>query len=107
MKEGKRLGRRLTEEEAKSLMDKMNRVGGSCLWIRESMFNHSCTANCTWSQIGDHKFVRTNRPVEPGEGLCIPYVGLDENFEKRSATFRNWVRPGVGFLCACSLCNLL
>jgi tetratricopeptide (TPR) repeat protein len=81
--------------------------GGSGLWIQESMFNHSCTPNCTWSQIGDHIFIHTARAIKKHEELCITYVGLETSYLERKEKFQNWIRPGLGFKCACEWCCLL
>ncbi|KAJ4455727.1 hypothetical protein PAPYR_9219 [Paratrimastix pyriformis] len=45
----------------------------SGLWGPPSQFNHSCAPNCTWEVVGDFMFVRTIRPVEAEEELCVSY----------------------------------
>lgn len=108
-KEEQQLGRQPSEEEAKAILVKHghDHGGGSGLWIQESQFNHSCIPNSTWSQIGDHMFIRTTRQVQRGEELCISYTAAELSYSKRCEIFQNWVRPGVGFQCACDLCHLL
>ncbi|KAL3915104.1 MAG: hypothetical protein SGILL_005802, partial [Bacillariaceae sp.] len=81
---------------------------GSGLWLNESLFNHSCTPNCTWKPIGDQMFVWTTRVVQPGEELCISYTDLKEtSFSERKETFANWIQPGVGFSCQCDSCHVI
>jgi tetratricopeptide (TPR) repeat protein len=70
-KEECKKGRSLTGDETRCLHDKNLFGSGSGLWLRESMFNHSCTPNCEWSQIGDQMFIRCTRPILAGEELSI------------------------------------
>jgi tetratricopeptide (TPR) repeat protein len=79
---------------------------GSGVWIKESMFNHSCTPNCTWSQIGDHMFISTTREVKKDEELCILYSPLEKSHDERTEIFQNWIKHNVGFVCACDHCHL-
>ena len=100
--------RPLTEPEVHKINSmESNGVG---LWINESLFNHSCTPNCTWNEIGDHMFMRTSRPVKAGEELCITYTGLQESYSERKRIFEHWApQQGSkgGFVCACDWCNLM
>ena len=77
---------------------------GNGIWLRESLFNHSCTPNCTWAIVGDHMFIRTTRPVEEGEELCISYVAQNQSFDERTKLFERWTGPGNGFECRCQWC---
>jgi hypothetical protein len=77
------------------------------LWITEAMFNHSCAPNCTWSQTGDHMFIRSVRPIRLGEELCISYSGHDDCYDERKNRFRDWIAKGVGFECQCTVCTAL
>lgn len=99
--ERRRQGPSWTESEAKKLKN------GSGLWLRESMFNHSCIPNCTWAQIGDQMFIRSARPIMSNEELCISYLFHSFGFQKRQQVFANWTKPGKGFTCACEWCHLL
>mmetsp|Transcript_18402 Transcript_18402/g.46290 ORF Transcript_18402/g.46290 Transcript_18402/m.46290 type:complete len:608 (-) Transcript_18402:357-2180(-) len=75
--------------------------GGICL--NESLFNHSCVANCSWSLVGDHMFIHSTRAIAKGEELCIRYRA-GSSFEDTGKAFRNW-GIGGGFQCLCSRCT--
>eukprot|EP00978_Attheya_sp_CCMP212_P032131 scaffold123972_cov51-Attheya_sp.AAC.2 len=100
-------GRPLQESELKEIVGTKQFETGSGVWLKESMFNHSCTPNCAWGQIGDHMFVRATRDILDGEELFISYVPLDESYVKRKEIFGNWGRCGEGFECACEFCHLM
>lgn len=85
-----------------SLADKSKEVAG--LWLRPSMFNHSCIPNCAYFIIGDFHFIITNRPVSIGEELTIPYCDLRISFADRCKIFKNW-NNGDGFDCLCERCS--
>ena len=97
------LGRLLTEKEGKA----NDSGGGSGIWLTESFFNHSCNPNCSWSQINDHMFIRSIRPIAAQEELTISYTDPEMSFAEKSAIFARWIRPNVGFTCACDYCALL
>ena len=78
-------------------------TAGSGLWIRPSLFNHSCFPNCTYVSIGDFMFVFTTRDVKAGDELCIPYTCPDATFEERSKHHAGW-NNGEGFVCICPRC---
>ena len=81
---------------------------GSGLWLNESLFNHSCSPNCTFNIIGDQIFIWTTRAVQPGEELCISYMAVQEtSFSQRTENFSNWIQPGVGFCCQCESCRVI
>jgi hypothetical protein len=103
-KEECKKGRTLTRDEIRCLHDKNLFGSGSGLWLRESMFNHSRTPNCEWSQIGDQIFIRCTRPILAGEELSISYMSPEEPYERRVKVFRNWIDPQVGFECQCESC---
>lgn len=106
MQEQQRLQRPMTEgERRRSLSSKLST--GSGLWLNESMFNHSCTPNCTWSQIGDYIMIRTTRPVAKGEELCVSYCPLSHSYAERVETFSSWISPNVGFICQCPWCTAI
>lgn len=105
--ESQRKGRPLTESEIDSLESWRSSDRGSGLWVIESMFNHSCVPNCAWTQIGNHMFIRSTRPINAGEELCISYCGTDDTYPERLEKFRGWIKPGEGFECACEWCHTL
>ncbi len=79
-------------------------MNGSGLWIRPSLFNHSCAPNCTWIVVGDFLLISTTRDVEAGEELCIPYVDIFQTYAEREEAFSRW-NMGNGFICACERCQ--
>jgi tetratricopeptide (TPR) repeat protein len=80
---------------------------GSGLWLKESMFNHSCAPNCTWCQIGDHIFFRSARPIQQGEELCVAYTAHENCYEARTELFASWISSRDGFECQCAVCSAL
>ncbi|XP_065673602.1 uncharacterized protein LOC136090690 [Hydra vulgaris] len=78
----------------------------SGLFYFSSYFNHSCTSNCDWFTIGQYLFIITNRNIEAGEELTIPYTENDGEFENVQQIFKNWNNYG-GFTCYCARCNYL
>jgi len=50
---------------------------GLGLYHAPSFFNHSCSPNVSRFHLGDLAVFRTNRPVAPGQALCISYLGHD------------------------------
>lgn len=44
---------------------------GTGLWLKPSMFNHSCTPNCTYSFVGDFMFLHTTREVRTQLIFCL------------------------------------
>ncbi|KAL7556218.1 hypothetical protein ACA910_017375 [Epithemia clementina (nom. ined.)] len=89
------------------LLKNQTTARGAGLWLRESLLNHSCTPNCAWTLIGDHMFVRTTRPVERGEELCVSYVAEEISFKKRTEIFESWTGLGNGFSCRCQWCSAI
>lgn len=102
----KKHGRPMSQSEFKQEVAKRDATRGSGLWLKESLFNHSCTPNCIWTQIGDHMFIRTTKAIQKDEELCISYAAIDGTYEVRKNIFANWIRPNVGFSCACDHCHL-
>jgi tetratricopeptide (TPR) repeat protein len=74
------------------------------LWLDVSMYNHSCTPNCTWAQIGNHMFVYACKDVKKGEELCIGYVHPALSYQDREERFAKW-SGGKGFACSCEWCH--
>eukprot|EP00798_Chlamydomonas_sp_ICE-L_P005546 gene5546-4181_t len=74
------------------------------LWIRPSLFNHSCLPNSTYFNVGDVMFISTTRDVEAGEELRLSYLDPMEPFEERTRTLAGW-NSGNGFECDCARCD--
>eukprot|EP00797_Seminavis_robusta_P028983 Sro574_g169230.2 (376) ;mRNA; r:41582-42709 len=79
---------------------------GVGLWLPTSMFNHSCTPNCTWAQIGNFMFVHAAKPIQKGDELAISYVHAALSYRDRKDKFQRW-SGGKGFDCACPWCHLM
>eukprot|EP00808_Paulinella_micropora_P030318 g7759.t1 len=80
---------------------KHKRVSG--LWIRPSMFNHSCVPNCMYQPVNDMMFIHTTRDVAENEELCLPYMDVSQPFAERTKHFASW-NQGEGFVCQCERC---
>jgi len=80
-------------------------LNGCGLWLKESLFNHSCCPNCDWMHVGKHMFIKTTRPIKKGEELCIAYTSLYGTYEERKTSFAKWANQNNGFVCACNLCH--
>ena len=99
--------RQLNEEEMASLSRDFEYNKGTGLWVQASFFNHSCTPNCVWWNIGDHLFVFTQRPVSVNQELCISYIAADITFKERTEKFQKWISPKEGFTCVCKVCAIM
>jgi hypothetical protein len=75
---------------------------GTGLYKHASMFNHSCDPNVNHYSIGDVTIFRLIRDVQPGEQLCISYIGSDLLCETRSV--RHEFLSARDFTCMCSKC---
>ena len=95
----------ITEAQMAAKMQPIDSMTGSGLWLNESMFNHSCTPNCTPTQIGDHMFIWTNRHIQSNEELCVSYVSAGSTYKMREKIFSSWTNPNVGFICQCDWCH--
>ena len=82
-------------------------AGGAGLFLRESLFNHSCTPNCVWRTCGDHIFMFATKSIEAGNELCVSYVSTDTPFLNVVKKFKDWTSKGDGFRCMCPRCSLL
>lgn len=76
----------------------------SGLWVRPSLFNHSCRPNCQYSAAGAFLFVTTTRAVAAGEELCVPYTTPLDPFSARSSTLATF-NQDHGFVCRCERCE--
>ena len=79
----------------------------SGLWLKESMFNHSCTPNCDVFVVGPHMLIYATKRIEAGDELCISYCSSDLSFSERKERFADWYAQGKGFTCHCDYCKLL
>ncbi|KAI9209539.1 uncharacterized protein BJ171DRAFT_453684 [Polychytrium aggregatum] len=79
-----------------------NSVIGVGLFPLASMFNHSCSPNCSFVG-GSHGrlVIRTLRPIARGEELCVSYVDLFYPKDKR----REKLLETKFFFCDCSRCS--
>lgn len=75
--------------------------GTAAIWIRASLFNHSCIANVNRAHIGDMMVVRAMRPIKKGEELCLSY--MDTAMELRDR--RSFLEQGWKFECSCKRCE--
>lgn len=100
-------------KESHSLEEQMKRAAskekrhGSGLWLKESMFNHSCSPNCVWRCIGDHMFVTSIKPISEGDELFISYVPEVMSYDETTLLFSNWMGKGNGFQCHCARCTTM
>ncbi|KAK6438629.1 hypothetical protein LTR95_005167 [Oleoguttula sp. CCFEE 5521] len=70
------------------------------LWLKASIFNHSCVPNCHWTWISNIIFIRAVRPIAADEELTVSYIAPNANFAKRNAALASY-----GFECTCPLCE--
>eukprot|EP00798_Chlamydomonas_sp_ICE-L_P001720 gene1720-33128_t len=82
-----------------------NNWTGTGLWIRPSLFNHSCLPNSTNFNVADFMFISTTRDVEAGEELSLLYIYPMEPFEGRTKRLAQWNGKGNGFACDCARCG--
>ncbi|XP_030853415.1 N-lysine methyltransferase SMYD2-B isoform X2 [Strongylocentrotus purpuratus] len=84
-----------------SMYDEMTRtIVGEALYIRASMFNHSCEPNCTFVFEGSRLSVRAIKRIEIGEECCISYMSS----LLPSPLRREKLRSIYGFTCQCPRC---
>eukprot|EP00933_Yihiella_yeosuensis_P018207 TRINITY_DN15032_c2_g1_i1.p1 TRINITY_DN15032_c2_g1~~TRINITY_DN15032_c2_g1_i1.p1 ORF type:complete len:517 (+),score=104.24 TRINITY_DN15032_c2_g1_i1:40-1590(+) len=74
------------------------------LCVLGSRINHSCAPNAEylWSETLQMEEVRAVRDIEPGEEVCVSYVG-DAILQPRSVR-QEHIREGFRFVCRCSAC---
>lgn len=82
-------------------------VRATGLWLNESLFNHSCTPNCTFVTIGSFMFVRATRPIETGEQLFVSYRPTETSYKEDTEGFSTWITLKEGFVCQCQRCSWL
>jgi len=80
----------------------MNNIG-SGIYLRASMFNHSCVPNCTiLFDKSKMLYVRVIEDrVKPGDALTINYVDLMDTTEGRRTKLQNQYH----FTCKCERCQ--
>ncbi|CAE7946154.1 SMYD5, partial [Symbiodinium sp. KB8] len=77
---------------------------GLAIYERCSRFNHSCSPNAEYGLTQDGLMkVRVLRAIEPGEEVCVSYLG-DALMSKSSR--QQFLRARYFFLCTCPLCSL-
>eukprot|EP00798_Chlamydomonas_sp_ICE-L_P007806 gene7806-1003_t len=103
-KSGRLLSPSKRKDGLKDLRQSWESKNGVGLWIRPSLFNHSCLPNSIYFSVGDVMFISTVRDVEAGEELSIPYLDPMMPFEKRTKTLAGW-NSGNGFECDCVRCE--
>jgi len=103
------LHRPLTGEEWAKEQQLADETRKACcgLWLKESMFNHSCTPNCDSFFVGPHMLTYAVKRIEAGEELCISYCSFDTSFAEREEIFASWNARGKGFICQCDYCTML
>ena len=74
---------------------------GCGLWLKASMFNHSCVPNVFWTWIGDLFVIRAMRDISAGQELTLSYALGAEGTDK----ITNMLRTDYGFKCTCALCK--
>ncbi|KAL0206813.1 hypothetical protein P9112_012524 [Eukaryota sp. TZLM1-RC] len=78
---------------------------GCGFWLKMSLFNHSCSPNCTYFFIGDFMFVYATLDIEKGEELFISYIDTLQPLNDRAKQLKNF-SEGTGFTCHCQRCQL-
>ncbi|KAL0213260.1 hypothetical protein RCL1_006886 [Eukaryota sp. TZLM3-RCL] len=86
-----------------TLVPRLNSFHAAGLWLKPSLFNHSCCPNCSYFTIGEFIFIYTSGSVAAGEELCFPYVLLDDPYSVRRQQLAN-ICLGQGFECKCDRC---
>lgn len=77
---------------------------GYALWPSASYFNHSCAPNVHKQRNGRTWKFWAQENVEPGQELCITYLGGDEKEMSRGERVEK-LRGNWGFECACLRCK--
>ena len=85
---------------------KHNDDSSSGLWIREAIFNHSCTPNLNYLTLGNVMLIYAARRIPKGDELCVTYFPRDKSYAERVDICNGWAN-GEGFLCGCERCSLL
>jgi hypothetical protein len=72
----------------------------SAILEKGSLFNHSCKPNCIFYYENDKMIFKTDTLIKKGDELCISYINVDQNKDKRQEE----LYIGYGFKCNCQLC---
>ena len=82
----------------------LSSLGAGCYPIG-SLMNHRCTPNCitAFNTPGDHTlYVRTIRPIEPGEELTLCYIDVAQP----ASTRKRELLSHFCFHCQCDMCAM-
>lgn len=74
--------------------------GFVALFIAAARFNHSCRPNAFIDSSRSQAMVRALRDITPGEEVCVSYVPVASQMERRRESLSQW-----GFLCHCDRCE--
>lgn len=69
----------------------------SGIFLRASLFNHSCAANAVNAFVGDLIIIHASKNIKKGEEITIAYTPREPNFQKK---LEEW-----GFVCTCAHCK--
>ncbi len=79
----------------------LEHLGGSGLFLRACLLEHSCVANCSYTSEGSRVVVTALRDVSSGEALSIDYVnGFCDPTGARQAALQH----SYAFTCSCAKC---
>ncbi|GAA5974697.1 hypothetical protein JCM11641_007228 [Rhodosporidiobolus odoratus] len=75
----------------------------SALFLRASLFNHSCVGNSDWHIIGDVIVVRARAPIPVGEEILMSYISAAAPASQRRDNLKAHFGPAG---CPCELCSV-
>ncbi|KAK3709705.1 hypothetical protein LTR37_010732 [Vermiconidia calcicola] len=71
------------------------------LWYMNSMLNHSCLPNTSYTNIGNIMIIKAQKDIEEGEELTTEYAERGQPLEMRKMVLTKY-----GFECCCPLCKI-
>jgi SET and MYND domain-containing protein len=77
-------------------------IGGSGLFVKSAIMEHSCYPNCSFTTNRNHIYVTAIRPIQPGERLTIDYAN---DYYSPSAQRIEYLQETYGFVCDCNACQ--
>lgn len=77
-------------------------LGGSGLFEKSCICQHSCVPNCNFSTSGTLLTLTATKCIGAGESLTLDY---GENFFKPTSFRKQFLQESYGFLCACPACS--